>query len=503
MADDFLLFQKPESPDSRGPVQQTAHTFSLGSYNVDLIRLILRFNGLSHSPRPPSTLFWGTSRESDSLSNPESYGRVNHFPNSSELLCNKSEFASILQNHPRFKHFPQFFPQTFTFFKQREELYNVMKARPLSLFIAKPPGGSCGHGIRLVRFAEFESIPRNYVVSEYISSPLCIDGFKFDLRIYVLVTSFAPLRAFLYREGLARFATETYSNHTTDVFSHLTNATLNKRGRNWSTESKWKLSELLAELRTRFGKPESEIMSRIVDVVSVTLALVQPSMAASSRPNCFELFGFDLLVDRDFNLWVLELNSFPSMGFRSETDWAVKVPLIAQTLSIVGVGQPCTARNAVAVEDSQNERSGNGFLRLFPSSDTRWLANLCVPAPNCRVSSGDSSLQIAEKLNPQQASWVLLRYLSEIEKQFRSGRLPGKVRARVHNFLAAQGFESGRLASQLKVVLHTYVMKETGLLVQANVDTSFFGTIPESVELSEVLGHCLHFSIPHTAFLFE
>lgn len=58
---------------------------------------------------------------------------------------------------------------------------------------------------------------------------MLIGGFKWDLRIYVLVTSFHPLSVYIYNEGLARFGTEAYDlGNIGNKYSHLTNTSINK-----------------------------------------------------------------------------------------------------------------------------------------------------------------------------------------------------------------------------------------------------------------------------------
>ena len=48
------------------------------------------------------------------------------------------------------------------------------------------------------------------VVQEYLNNPFLLDGLKFDMRIYVLVLQSEPLKVFLCKEGLVRFATQDY-----------------------------------------------------------------------------------------------------------------------------------------------------------------------------------------------------------------------------------------------------------------------------------------------------
>jgi hypothetical protein len=101
-----------------------------------------------------------------------------------------------------------------------------------NLWIVKPANLSRGRGIYLIDDVNEVSVEETSVISRYISNPLLINGHKFDLRLYVVVTSFEPLRIYIYKEGLARFATEEYiSNKATkdNIYVHLTNYSINKK----------------------------------------------------------------------------------------------------------------------------------------------------------------------------------------------------------------------------------------------------------------------------------
>lgn len=70
------------------------------------------------------------------------------------------------------------------------------------------------------------------IVQRYIADPMTLDGLKFDLRIYVVVTDLDSPVAYMCKEGLARFCTEEYQAPTKgnfkDFFRHLTNYSINK-----------------------------------------------------------------------------------------------------------------------------------------------------------------------------------------------------------------------------------------------------------------------------------
>lgn len=133
------------------------------------------------------------------------------------------------------KFFPKdykFFPQTWVLpadFKSFKEQFNNRKAKT---FIIKPEASCQGKGIFLTRNYEWAQAGEHFVAQRYLHKPYLIDNLKFDLRIYVLITSVIPLRIYIYKEGLARFATTVYTppvgSNLGNLMMHLTNYAINK-----------------------------------------------------------------------------------------------------------------------------------------------------------------------------------------------------------------------------------------------------------------------------------
>ena len=165
---------------------------------------------------------------------------------------------------------------------------------------------------------EISEVPINeeLIVSRYIDNPLLLNGLKFDLRVYVLVTSFEPLRIYVYNEGLARFASEPYHDPETTKntkYAHLTNYSINKKNEryvqntNTSEESnkshKWSFSQLSKHLE-ELAVDLDLLWSRIYDVIIKSLLSIDSiiinnfkKLGFEKNGNCFDLLGYDILID--------------------------------------------------------------------------------------------------------------------------------------------------------------------------------------------------------------
>lgn len=217
----------------------------------------------------------------------------------------------------------------------------------------KPANSSRGRGIHIVEDINELNVDETSVISRYITNPLLINGHKFDLRIYVVVTSYEPLRVYVYKEGLARFASESYSTkfNKNNRYMHLTNYSINKKNdkfvKNEDKEQddvgfKWSLTAFCNHLQ-QVGIDMDLMWSRIYDVILKTLSCgdqyVLQAMKKNGmyRSNCFEVFGFDVLIDSDLKPWLIEVNLSPSLSPDSPLDMTIKTNLLTDTYNLAGI----------------------------------------------------------------------------------------------------------------------------------------------------------------------
>lgn len=60
---------------------------------------------------------------------------------------------------------------------------------------------------------------------------------------------------------------------------------------------------------------------------------------------CFEILGFDVLIDSDTKPWLLEVNQAPSFQADSELDMRVKKAVIKDSFNILGITQSNRQKN--------------------------------------------------------------------------------------------------------------------------------------------------------------
>lgn len=301
-------------------------------------------------------IFWtDTSVGVERAMEMKDYQKINHFPGMSEI-SRKDNLARNLNRLAR--QFPEaynYYPKTWVFPADRGDFMNHYRKRPgKRTFICKPESGCQGKGIFLTKAAR--DLPQKGLVQEYVTKPLLIEGYKFDLRIYVLVTSCSPLHVYVYKEGLVRMATEKYKEPTSknmeNLFMHLTNYAINKKSNNYvrdksaSKGSKRSLAFFEQWLKDK-GHDAASIWNDIDDTIIKTLITAHPIVSHNyktcfprHRPSssaCFEILGFDVMLDRKLRPWIIEVNHSPSFGCDTSLDRVIKHGVIGDAISILNI----------------------------------------------------------------------------------------------------------------------------------------------------------------------
>lgn len=210
--------------------------------------------------------------------------------------------------------------------KERLPIKHCMK----NIWIIKPAALNQGKGIEICRnlnviLKKMRDKPNGslWVVQKYIEKPLLIAGRKFDIRVWALATGKRDL--FYYKLGYVRTSSFEYDLEGKDTYIHLTNNCLQQYSDMYgayeegNTLSWDQLDLYLKEMFPQYNLNFSQHFApRIKDLVIDSYLSCKKVIQKGKNKGVFELLGYDFLIDEDFRVWLLEVNTNPYLGEPNE-----------------------------------------------------------------------------------------------------------------------------------------------------------------------------------------
>ncbi|OHS97996.1 Tubulin-tyrosine ligase family protein [Tritrichomonas foetus] len=336
------------------------------------VREALEELGIKHTENDDSAvLVWYDSKntnKAETFTQLKNWQVVNRIPSIS-VICRKAPLARLMNKLVElYPELYDFWPKTFILPFSKEEFvdyyceHNVKelnhnnknistqknrKCNPKS-FLIKPDNGSLGKGIKIIP----QGFSRDYienelnhkflsVAQEMIHPTNAIQNTKFDLRVYCLVTNINPPEIYVFRDGVARFCSETMSTND-PVFSHITNVTLNME----RTKKVKKLSRLISDvfniLKKKHKVDIDHLWNEIDKICALTVMSSIKYLVKSEYDHCpkigyqrcFQILGFDIILDENFKPYLLEVNYRPLLDFHSKYEQKMKVKMIKEALTL-------------------------------------------------------------------------------------------------------------------------------------------------------------------------
>nr|XP_046219913.1 tubulin polyglutamylase TTLL4 isoform X2 [Oncorhynchus gorbuscha] len=331
---------------------------------------------------------WGHHMKSPGFKAIREYQKLNHFPGSFQIGRKDRLWRNLSKMQAQFgKREFSFFPRSFVLPQDIKLLRKAWEdSGSRQKWIIKPPASARGIGIQVIHKWSQMPCKRPLLVQKYLHKPYLISGNKFDLRIYVYVTCYDPLRVYIFQDGLVRFASCKYSSSMKSLgnkFMHLTNYSVNKRNSDYQNNDsdkvcqghKWALKALWHYLGCK-GVNTTLIWEKIKDIVMKTIIASDPyvntlvKLHLRSPYSCHELFGFDIMLDENLKPWVLEVNISPSLHSSTALDVAIKGQMIRDVLNLAGFLLPQREEVLPSASSSASSLCGGTRERSRPEIST-------------------------------------------------------------------------------------------------------------------------------------
>lgn len=147
---------------------------------------------------------------------------------------------------------------------------------------------------------------------------------KFDVRVLVLVT--ANMEIYILKEGYLRLSGKSYSlddNDLSNKYIHLTNNAVQKNCAEYcmfESGNQMNFDEFQEYLDSKNLKcsVKDTLFKKMKNIVSIVISSAKRKINCNRRKWCFEIIGFDFMIDNQYNVWLIEANSNPCIEESSQ-----------------------------------------------------------------------------------------------------------------------------------------------------------------------------------------
>lgn len=258
--------------------------------------------------------------------------RVNHIPGCG-YITNKVDLSTT-----RLKERQHYFPRAFKLPQQKQELLNYAEQNPDKLFVHKH---NQHRHIRVRSLKDINFEDTNNFVQEFVGNPLLIDGYKFDIGVYTVITSVDPLRVYYYTgDILFRFCPVKYEPFDADNVNkyivgddYLPIWKVPSLSKYYNTQKHGMRDSFNLHMRAD-GRDPNIIWQQVEDSIRLMIYEKETHLKdiltryGASKRNFFELMRIDFVVDADFNvysmsrlkqIWTVFILPFFSDGSKHES----------------------------------------------------------------------------------------------------------------------------------------------------------------------------------------
>ena len=179
---------------------------------------------------------------------------------------------------------------------------------------------SIERGVESKNTTDFIYQSNKIIIQKYIEKPFLYKGRKCDIRIWVLITH--TMKVYIFKEGHLKASSLNYNNNDFDSFIHITNYSLQKYNKLFSKFEKG--NEISFQTFQNFINENNyinfreEIFPKIIEIVKHSVLSVRNKININNLNYCFEIFGYDFMLDEDKNVYLIEINTNPGLEISSD-----------------------------------------------------------------------------------------------------------------------------------------------------------------------------------------